>query len=180
MQIGRRACQNWDPGLSWQCGRKMSFVPLVHFLARSGSMQELAARLRSRRRAAIQGAGRIAKGLVASALAQQEGRSLLVVTATLEEAGRWTAQLEGMGWESVQLYPTSEASPYEPFDLEPELVWGQFQVLADCLQGRKGMAIVATERALQPHLPPPQRCFSLSASGWKPARSCRRSSWGSS
>jgi transcription-repair coupling factor (superfamily II helicase) len=134
----------------------MSFIPLVHFLAQSGLVQELAVRLRSQRRAALQGGGRIAKGLIASALAQQEGRSLLVVTATLEEAGRWTAQLEGMGWESVQLYPTSEASPYELFDLEPELVWGQFQVLADCLQGRKGMAIVATERALQPHLPPPE------------------------
>jgi transcription-repair coupling factor (superfamily II helicase) len=137
-------------------GGKMSFIPLVHFLAQSGLVQELAVRLRSQRRAALQGGGRIAKGLIASALAQQEGRSLLVVTATLEEAGRWTAQLEGMGWESVQLYPTSEASPYELFDLEPELVWGQFQVLADCLQGRKGMAIVATERALQPHLPPPE------------------------
>jgi Transcription-repair coupling factor (superfamily II helicase) len=141
----------------------MSFIPLVRFLAQSGLMQELAARLRSRRQADLQGAGRIPKGLIASALAQQEGRSLLVITATLEEAGRWTAQLEGMGWESVQLYPTSEASPYEPFDLEPELVWGQFQVLADCLQGKKGMAIVATERALQPHLPPPEvlRAFCL-------------------
>jgi len=134
----------------------MSFIPLVRFLAQSGLIQELAARLRSQRRADLEGAGRIPKGLIASALAQQESRSLLVVTATLEEAGRWTAQLEGMGWESVQLYPTSEASPYEPFDLEPELVWGQFQVLADCLQGKTGLAIVATERALQPHLPPPR------------------------
>lgn len=141
----------------------MSFIPLVRFLGQSGLIQELAACLRSQRRANLQGAGRIAKGLIASALAQQEGRSLLVITATLEEAGRWTAQLEGMGWETVQLYPTSEASPYEPFDLEPELVWGQFQVLADCLQGKKGMAIVATERALQPHLPPPEvlRAFCL-------------------
>jgi transcription-repair coupling factor (superfamily II helicase) len=141
----------------------MSFIPLVRFLGQSGLIQELAACLRSQRRANLQGAGRIAKGLIASALAQQEGRSLLVVTATLEEAGRWTAQLEGMGWETVQLYPTSEASPYEPFDLEPELVWGQFQVLADCLQGKKDMAIVATERALQPHLPPPEvfRAFCL-------------------
>ncbi|MGY2975988.1 transcription-repair coupling factor [Thermostichus sp. MS-CIW-37] len=141
----------------------MSFIPLVRFLAQSGLMQELAARLRSRRQADLQGAGRIPKGLIASALAQQESRSLLVVTSTLEEAGRWTAQLEGMGWESVQLYPTSEASPYEPFDLEPELVWGQFQVLADCLQGKTGLAIVATERALQPHLPPPEvfRAFCL-------------------
>jgi cytochrome d ubiquinol oxidase subunit I len=109
----------------------MSFIPLVRFLGQSGLIQELAACLRSQRRANLQGAGRIAKGLIASALAQQEGRSLLVITATLEEAGRWTAQLEGMGWETVQLYPTSEASPYEPFDLEPELVWDYLQAIVN-------------------------------------------------
>lgn len=134
----------------------MSFIPLVRYLAQSGPIQDLLAQLGSQRRAEIQGLGRIPKGLIASALAQHHQSSLLVITATLEEAGRWTAQLEGMGWETVQFYPTSEASPYEPFDLEPELVWGQFQVLADCLQDKKRIALVATERALQPHLPPPE------------------------
>ncbi|MEN9278997.1 MAG: hypothetical protein Q6K92_11385, partial [Thermostichus sp. DG_1_5_bins_95] len=134
----------------------MSFIPLVRFLAQSSLIQDLSAQLGSRQWAEVQGLGRIPKGLVASALAQQQQRSLLVITATLEEAGRWTAQLEGMGWDTVHFYPTSEASPYESFDLEPELVWGQFQVLADCLQGKKGVAWVSTERALQPHLPPPE------------------------
>ncbi len=137
-------------------GVMMSFIPLVRFLAQSSLIQDLSVQLRSQRRTEIQGVGRIPKGLIASALAQQDQSSLLVIAATLEEAGRWTAQLEGMGWETVQFYPTSEASPYELFDLEPELVWGQFQVLADCAQGKKGVALVATERALQPHLPPPE------------------------
>ncbi|MCJ2542725.1 transcription-repair coupling factor [Thermostichus vulcanus] len=141
----------------------MSFIPLVRFLAQSSLIQDLSAQLGSRQWAEVQGLGRIPKGLIASAVAQREQGSLLVITATLEEASRWTAQLEGMGWDTVQFYPTSEASPYEPFDPEPELVWGQFQVLADCLQGKKGVACVATERALQPHLPPPEvfRAFCL-------------------
>jgi transcription-repair coupling factor (superfamily II helicase) len=57
-----------------------------------------------------------------------------------------------MGWNSL-LYPTSEGSPYEPFDPTTEITWGQMQVLSELLQGTP-LAVVATERALQPHLPP--------------------------
>ena len=64
----------------------------------------------------LRGAGRISRALLASALAQRDQRPLLVVVATLEEAGRWTALLELMGWSSANLYPTSEEYPYEPFD----------------------------------------------------------------
>ena len=91
---------------------------------------------------------------------------LLVLVPTLEEAGRWAALLELMGWRSCQLYPTSEGSPYEPFDPTDEITWGQLQVLSELLDSPdQGLAIVATERALQPHLPPPaalqQQCLSL-------------------
>jgi transcription-repair coupling factor (superfamily II helicase) len=89
-----------------------------------------------------------------SALAQEMKVPLLVITSTLEEASRWGIELESMGWEVVQVYPTSEASPYESYGAESELIWGQFQVLADLSNARPGMAIVATERALQIHLPP--------------------------
>ena len=84
------------------------------------------------------------------------------MTATLEEAGRWVAGLEAMGWQTVHFYPTSEASPYElSYSDENEMTWGQMQVLADLVEKRetnansKPIAIVATERALQSHLPPP-------------------------
>ena len=121
---------------------------------------------------------RLPKGLVTSALAQAQQHHLLVVCATLEEAGRHCAQLEAMGWQTVHFYPTSEASPYEPFDPETEMTWGQMQVLADLMQGKgqeargkreeselsplasrlsplaSSMAIVATQASLQPHLPP--------------------------
>jgi transcription-repair coupling factor (superfamily II helicase) len=114
---------------------------------------------RSRRpeRLRLQGAPRGGRALLATALARRQGAPLLVVVPTLEEAGRWTALLELMGWPSAQLYPTSEGSPYEAFDPTSEITWGQLQVLADLLDGVAGGrgAIVATERALQPHLPPP-------------------------
>ncbi|TAD87116.1 MAG: transcription-repair coupling factor, partial [Oscillatoriales cyanobacterium] len=69
---------------------------------------------------------------------------------------------EAMGWQTVHFYPTSEASPYElSYSDESEMTWGQMQVLADLVQqpeittNSKPMAIVATARALQCHLPPP-------------------------
>ncbi|MGH2413622.1 MAG: CarD family transcriptional regulator, partial [Microcystaceae cyanobacterium] len=84
---------------------------------------------------------------------------------TQEEAGRWATHLEAMGWKTVNFYPTSEASPYEPFNPESEMIWGQMQVLSVISeqlsaisegQSTANLAIVATERALQPHLPPPE------------------------
>ncbi|MDS3860581.1 transcription-repair coupling factor [Thermosynechococcaceae cyanobacterium BACA0444] len=114
---------------------------------------ELTTKLQQQQSLHLTGIPRLVKGLVASTLAQSQ--PLLVITATLEEAGRWAAQLEMMGWGSVLFYPTSEASPYDPFDMEAEMAWGQLQVLAELGRENSNLAIVTTERALQPHLPPP-------------------------
>ncbi|MBW3585450.1 MAG: transcription-repair coupling factor [Cyanobacteria bacterium 0813] len=140
----------------------MTFSSIIRTLGRSPLATELLNKLKRHRYVQLNGLARLPKGLVASALAQQEGRSLLVVTATLEEAGRWVAGLEAMGWQTVHFYPTSEASPYElSYSDESEMTWGQMQVLADLVEKRetnansKPIAIVATERALQSHLPPP-------------------------
>ncbi len=140
----------------------MSFTPLVRSLGHAPILGQWLTQL-DEQPLQLKGLTRLAKGLVTSALAQQAERSLLVIAATLEEAGRWSVQLEAMGWSAVSFYPTSEASPYEPFETEAEITWGQFQILADLLQSKTGTAIVATERALQPHLPPPQvfRSFCL-------------------
>jgi len=142
--------------------RQLEQVPLTGEVLERASRSE---RLR------LQGASRAARALVSTALARLQGRPLLVVVPTLEEAGRWTALLELMGWPSAQLYPTSEGSPYEGFDPTSEITWGQLQVLSELLavdgQGQRSWrgAIVATERALQPHLPPPPvleaQCLSL-------------------
>ena len=154
----------------------MALSSITRALGRSPLTSELLSKLKQQQFLKLTGASRLPKGLVSSALAQADSRPLFVVTATLEEAGRWTAQLEAMGWQTVSFYPTSESSPYESFDPEAEIVWGQMQVLADLVgkgQEEKGerqeeksnlsplaphpsplYAIVATERALQPHLPP--------------------------
>jgi transcription-repair coupling factor (superfamily II helicase) len=141
----------------------MPLSALVRQLQQAPLTGELRARIDRSERLRLSGAGRAARALVSSALA---GHSpLLVVVPTLEEAGRWAALLELMGWRSCQLYPTSEGSPYEPFDPTSEITWGQLQVLSELLDGPDQLAIVATERALQPHLPPPAalqaQCLSL-------------------
>lgn len=149
----------------------MAFSSITRALGRSPLTLELLASLKRHQHLRLNGLARLPKGIVSSALAQAQAHPLLVITATLEEAGRWTAQLEAMGWQTVHFYPTSESSPYEPFDSESEMTWGQMQVLADLVQARgmqpaeaeagngsasksAPLAIVATERALQPHLPP--------------------------
>ncbi|MEO1393212.1 MAG: transcription-repair coupling factor [Cyanobacteria bacterium J06634_5] len=145
----------------------MAFSSITRAIARTALGKELVTKLNKQNALQLSGVPRLPKGLVTSALAQAQQRPLLVVTATLEEAGRWAAQLEAMGWGTVAFYPTSESSPYEVFDQESELTWGQLQVLSDLINGKAdteklppgskhlgAMAIVATERALQPHLPP--------------------------
>jgi transcription-repair coupling factor (superfamily II helicase) len=153
----------------------MAFSSIVRALGRSPLTTELISKLNRQHNLRLSGISRLPKGFITSALAQTDKQNLLVVCATLEEAGRAYAQLEAMGWQTVHFYPTSEASPYEPFDPETEMTWGQMQVLADLVKSQRStvnsqqstvngedllvrkekVAIVATERALQPHLPPP-------------------------
>ena len=167
----------------------MAFSSITRALTRSALTTELLNKLGQQQFLKLSGLARLPKGIVASTLAQAQARPLLVITPTIEEAGRWAAQLEAMGWATVHFYPTSESSPYEPFDPEAEMIWGQLQTLADLtsseysdlsshledsiqnsklktqnsetptqnskLKTQNSIAIVATERALQPHLPPP-------------------------
>ncbi|HBB35634.1 MAG TPA: transcription-repair coupling factor [Cyanobacteria bacterium UBA8803] len=139
----------------------MAFSSIVRTLERAPLTSELCVVLNRQNALHLNGVPRLPKGLVASALAKALQCHLCVICATLEEASRWTAQLEAMGWETVHFYPTSEASPYEPFNPESEMTWGQMQVLADLVindapesNNHKKIAIVATQAALQPHLPP--------------------------
>ncbi len=145
----------------------MAFSSITRAIARTALGKELVTKLEKQQSLQLSGLPRLPKGLVVSALAQAQKKPLLAISATLEEAGRWAAQLEAMGWATVSFYPTSESSPYDVFDQESELTWGQLQVLSDLINGKAdfenlppgskhlgSMAIVATERALQPHLPP--------------------------
>jgi transcription-repair coupling factor (superfamily II helicase) len=146
----------------------MVFSSVIRALEKSPLTAELLLKLKQQRSLHLNGISRLPKGLVASSLAQSQDHNLLVVCATLEEAGRWAAQLEAMEWSAVYFYPTSEASPYEAFSLESEMVWGQMQVLSalnNLFSPNSRVAVVATERSLQPHLPPPEvfraSCLSL-------------------
>ncbi len=132
----------------------MAFSSVIRALGRSPLLGELATKLKASQALQVGGLSRIAKGLVASALSSSldPKGNLLVITATLEEAGRWALQLEAMGWAQVHLYPTSEALPQEQYT-EPEVIWGQMQVLTDLVSQQNRIAVVATVRALQPHLP---------------------------
>ena len=136
----------------------MPLGSLVHQLQRAALTTELAQRTRrgqeQGQRLCLCGGVRVARALVTSALARQQGRSLLVITPTMEEAGRWTALLDTMDWPTVLLYPTSEGTPYEGLDSTSEIIYGQLQVLAELLGGQEPLVVVASERALQPHLPP--------------------------
>jgi transcription-repair coupling factor (superfamily II helicase) len=151
----------------------MAFSSIIRTLERSPLTGELLSKLNRQSSLHLNGIARLPKGLVSSAIAQAAGRNLLVICATLEEASRWAVQLEAMNWQTVHFYPTSEASPYEPFNPESEMTWGQMQVLADLVRHSSrsdqdtlesppdnqpstlnGLAIVATHAALQPHLPP--------------------------
>ncbi len=133
----------------------MTLAALTRSWAKLPLTAELTTKLQQQGALHLTGIPRLVKGLASSTLAQAQSQPLLIITATLEEAGRWAAQLEMMAWGSVLFYPTSEASPYDPFDLEAEMAWGQLQILAELGRENSNLAIVTTERALQPHLPPP-------------------------
>ncbi|NJL45979.1 MAG: hypothetical protein HC922_10260, partial [Leptolyngbyaceae cyanobacterium SM2_3_12] len=94
----------------------MAFSSVIRTLERSSLTGELLTKLEQQGSLVLNGAARLPKGLVSSALAHGSQRPLVVITATLEEAGRWATQLEAMAWNTVHFYPTSEASPYDPFD----------------------------------------------------------------
>ncbi len=142
----------------------MAFASVVRTIEKSPLTRELLTKLDKGQSLLLNGIPRLPKGIISSSLAKAKGKNLFLVCPTLEEAGRWAAQLEAMGWQTVNFYPTSEASPYDPFDPESEITWGQMQVLSminDQLSIINGdnhqpRAIVATERSLQPHLPPPE------------------------
>ncbi|BAZ43220.1 transcription-repair coupling factor [Chondrocystis sp. NIES-4102] len=149
----------------------MAFASVVRAIANSPLTKELINKQNKGQSLLLNGMPRVPKGIVSSSLAKAENKNLFVVCPTLEEAGRWAAQLEAMGWQTVNFYPTSEATPYDHFDPESETIWGQLAVISEQLsisnkEDYKPVAIVATERSLQPHLPPPEvfksYCLTLS------------------
>ncbi len=138
----------------------MAFSALIRTLERSQLAAELLSKLQQQGMLHLSGLPRLPKGLVASALAQGSHQHLCVVCATAEEAGRWAAQLDAMGWQIVQFYPTTESSPYSSTQIESETTWGQMQGLAELQsirnldeRGDGGEGIGGLEEKLSPTLP---------------------------
>ena len=136
----------------------MAFASVVRAVEKSPLTKELVTKLKKNGSLLLSGIARLPKGIVASGLAKTAAQNLVVVCPNLEEAGLWASQIEAMGWQSVSFYPTSEASPYDPFDPESETIWGQMQALSVISEeltvnsgGKAPIAVVTTERALQPH-----------------------------
>ena len=143
----------------------MTFFSVIRAIATSPLSNELTKKISHDKPFHLQGASRLVKGLVTSALAQKQNKNLLIVCATLEESARWMANIEAMGWKQVFFYPTTSASPYEALNPESEMIWGQMQTLSGLISKKEPVAVVTTEQALQPHLPPAdvfsQYCLNL-------------------
>ncbi|WP_320667679.1 transcription-repair coupling factor [Prochlorococcus sp. MIT 1307] len=131
-------------------------------LQKSIITEELIERTSRSNRLLLSGASRAVRALISSAIAKSKSKPLLVIVPTLEEASRWFSLLQLIGWKTNHIYPTSEGSPYESNETSSEIIWGQLQVLSDLHSSYKNssLAIVATERSLQPHLPPSKELLS--------------------
>ncbi len=134
----------------------MSLESIAAYLENHHLTNELFGRANRAERLILTGASRTAKALISTSLAKKQSNSLLVIVPTLEDANRWYPLVKGCGWTKTCLYPTSEVSPYESIKVTSEIIWGQLQVLSDIMEldNNENIAIVATERSLQPHLPP--------------------------
>ena len=134
----------------------MSLESIARRLEEHPLTNELIDRTNRNERLILTGASRTAKALITTSLAKIESKKLLVIVPTLEEATRWYPLIKDCGWTKTCLYPTSEVSPYDSIQVTSEIVWGQLQVISDILEIKEeeNIAIIATERSLQPHLPP--------------------------
>jgi len=134
----------------------VSLESIAKYLENHQLTNELIGRTKRQERLILTGACRTAKALITTSLAKKESKTLLVIVPTLEEATRWYPLVKECGWSKTCLYPTSEVSPYDSIKVTSEIIWGQLQVLSDILElkDEENIAIIATERSLQPHLPP--------------------------
>ena len=136
----------------------MSLESIAKHLENHQLTNELFERTNRDDRLILTGSSLTAKALITTSLAKRESKSLLVIVPTLEDATRWFPLVKDCGWTKTCIYPTSEVSPYDAIQVTSEIIWGQLQVLSDImeLKENENIAIIATERSLQPHLPPPE------------------------
>ena len=148
----------------------MSLESIVNFLENHQLTNELLTRTKRKNRLILTGASLTAKALITTSLARKDSKIFLVIVPTLEDATRWYPIVKDCGWTKTCLYPTSEVSPYDSTQVTSEIIWGQLQVISDIMELKddENIAIIATERSLQPHLPPfeylKSKCIKLNLS----------------
>ncbi len=147
----------------------MSIESIANYFENHPLTNELIERTKRNERLILTGASLTVKALITTSLAKKVSKKLLVIVPTLEEATRWFPLLNNCGWDKTCLYPTSESLPYDLLQVTSEITWGQLQVLSDILElkNSESIAIIASERSLQPHLPPLEylksKCIKLNA-----------------
>tara|TARA_Y100001968_G_scaffold31865_1_gene24521 strand:+ start:24683 stop:28183 length:3501 start_codon:yes stop_codon:yes gene_type:complete len=134
----------------------MSLESIAKKLENHHLTKELIDRSKRKTRLTLTGTSTTAKALITTSLAKKQSNTLLVLVPTLEDATRWYPIIKDCGWAKTFIYPTSEVSPYESTQVTSEIIWGQLQVLSELLDlnNTDNIAIIASERSLQPHLPP--------------------------
>ena len=136
----------------------MQLISLVNHVQNSQLCSELEKRTNREVRLTLNGSSRVANTIILSALAKKKKKALIIIVPSFEDVGRWYSILNLSGWEKTYIYPTSESSPYDSLNQSSEITWGQLQVISELttLSFNSQICIITTERALQPHLPPPE------------------------
>ncbi|WP_320664450.1 transcription-repair coupling factor [Prochlorococcus sp. MIT 1223] len=142
----------------------MQLSSIVNTVSNTNLICDLLSRTEREDNLNLNGTSRLANGIILSSLAKTNNSPLLIIVPTIEEAAKWYPILCLLGWDKSNIYPSSEVSPFDDNEPSTEILWGQLQVLSELIseENNQNYCIVATERCLQPHLPPPEFIKKLS------------------
>jgi len=74
----------------------MPFRSVIQKIAQAPLSIKIGEKLKTAKSTSLSGLSRLGKGLISSHLCQQQGKPLLIIAATVEEATRWALQLQAI------------------------------------------------------------------------------------
>ena len=95
----------------------MPFRSVIQKIAQAPLSIKIGEKLKTAKSISLSGLSHLGKGLISSQLCQQQGKPLLIIAATVEEATRWALQLQAMNWD-VYLYLPIDNLPYESVPID--------------------------------------------------------------
>ena len=132
----------------------MSLNSLISYISNSQIITELIKRIKNNNQLNIIGSSRYAKSVILNSIAEKEKKDILLITPNEEIAYKWYGYFESIGNKNVLYYPPSENLPYTSINKSKEIEYSQLSVISKLI--KKDIInyniIIATERALQPHL----------------------------